>query len=70
MTKPLSGISGFDQAELFVSLCTHQDLKEAAGAEMVLRAGLLSVARSNLKGLSFATLWAVHCNLVLRVVVV
>ncbi|CAN6807678.1 hypothetical protein Bca4012_002105 [Brassica carinata] len=34
---------------------------------MVLRAGLLSVARSNLKGLSFATLWAVHCNLVLRV---
>nr|VDC89385.1 unnamed protein product [Brassica oleracea] len=34
---------------------------------MVLRAGLLSVARSNLKGLSFATLWAVHYNLVLRV---
>ncbi|CAN7111192.1 unnamed protein product, partial [Brassica rapa subsp. narinosa] len=32
-----------------------------------LRAGLLSVACGNLEGLSFATLWAVHCNHVLRV---
>ncbi|KAL0785804.1 hypothetical protein Bca101_002050 [Brassica carinata] len=29
MTKPLSGISCFDQAELFVSLCTHQVSKES-----------------------------------------
>ncbi|CAN7048798.1 unnamed protein product, partial [Brassica rapa subsp. trilocularis] len=32
-----------------------------------LRAGLLFVARGNLERLSFVTLWAVHCNHVLRV---
>ncbi|KAF2546591.1 hypothetical protein F2Q70_00020840 [Brassica cretica] len=55
-TKPLSGISGFDRAELHVSLGTHQDFKEAVGAEKVLRTGLLSVARGNLEGLSSANL--------------